>query len=169
MRTPIAVLLLVNLVSACTGEHTPTRQTYRLEHSWVRLVPPAGWEHIDYGREHQFRHGRARVTLELMNAYPRPPQVEVILERLGHDERRSIASMRTVIVGAREALVIETWDQLSHAMPMRVALAPCDDRQLVLHTCNGDYKESIEAFDSILASIEIIDPDSLPSSLGTYH
>jgi hypothetical protein len=160
----IAVLLLAGFLSACSKGQPPEPQTYQLEEDTVRLIPPSGWEHLDYGRLHQFRFGRARLTLELTKAYPYPPQVEVILAKLGHDSRRSIASMRSVVVDDREVLVVETWDHLSHAMPMRVAIVPCSYRQLVLHTRYGAYEESIEAFDTVLASIDIIEPESRSSS-----
>jgi hypothetical protein len=122
---------------------------------------------VDYGREHQFRKGRARLTLEIMDHYPHGANVDVTLKKLGHNAQRSVASMRTVRVNDLEVVVVETWDHLSHAMPMRVALAPCDGRQLVLHTSHIAYEESVEAFDAVLASIEVIEPVSPPSSLSS--
>jgi hypothetical protein len=156
-----ASLLLALGLAACTSRPEP--QTYHLGGSTVRLVPPKDWEHVDYGREHQFRKGRARLTLELMDHYPYGANVDVALKKLGHDAQRSVASMQTVRVNEIEFVVVETWDHLSHAMPMRVALAPCDGRQLVLRTSPIAFEESVEAFDAVLASIEVIEPGSPPS------
>jgi hypothetical protein len=164
-RHVIAMLLLALGVSACA--RTPEPQTYHLDGSTVRLVPPKDWEHVDYGREHQFRKGRARLTLEIMKNYPYGANVDTALEKLGHDARRSVASMQTVRVNDLEITVVETWDHLSHSMPMRVALAPCDGRQLVLHTSHAAYEESVEAFDAVLSSIEIIESSPPPSSVSS--
>ena len=165
----IPVLLFIGLLPACTKGPAPEPQTYHLEESTVRLIPPRGWEHVDYGREHQFRLERGRLTLELIRAYPYPPQVDVILRELGHNSQRSIASMQDLVVDDRKVLVVETWDHLSHRMPMRVAFLPCDNRQLVLHTQHGAYEESFEAFDTVLASIDIVEPDSLSPSPRSDH
>jgi hypothetical protein len=156
--------MLACMLSACARGQLSEQETYHLEGRTVRLIPPSGWEHLDYGREHRFRSGRGHLTLELISEYPYPPQVEVILKELGHNSQRSIASMRNLVVDDRDVLVVETWDHLSHNMPMRVAFLPCDNRQLVLHTQHGVYEESIEAFDSVLASIDIIETDPRSSS-----
>jgi hypothetical protein len=62
MRRRISPLALA-LVLACGRESTPPATQIQLEHFSVRLSPPAGWEHLDHGREQLFRFGEVELQL----------------------------------------------------------------------------------------------------------
>jgi hypothetical protein len=78
---------------------------------------------------------------------------DVALRVFGHDQRREIANKTHRQVGGREALVIDTWDRLSHEDRKRYVLAINEGSLLLAATEQGVFAEVEEAFDALVASI----------------
>ncbi|MEM7245274.1 MAG: hypothetical protein AAF533_08005 [Acidobacteriota bacterium] len=74
-----------------------------------------------------------------------------VLTRFGHDSARDdIASVETVEVGGRPAVLLMTWDRLSHAQRKRHCFVENRGNLLVLRMGLGQHEEMETAFESVV-------------------
>lgn len=76
------------------------------------------------------------------------------LAALGHDQRRDVRSREATMVGGRDALVVETWNRLSHTSPQRMLFVLNDGYLLALYAALRADADSAAAFDSVRASLQ---------------
>jgi len=82
--------------------------------------------------------------------------VESVLERRDDAARREIDRRDTVAVHGASWLAIETWSRVSHLDRRRVAFVVHDGDLLQLTTERGLPEATLGAFDSLLATIELL-------------
>ena len=76
------------------------------------------------------------------------------LAALGHDQRRDVRSREATKVGGRDALLVDTWNRLSHTGLQRLLFVPNDGYLFALYTAPQADAESAAAFDSVRASLQ---------------
>lgn len=89
-------------------------------------------------------------------ALPRPglpTLAAATLERLGHDERHDVASQEATAVSGRPALLVDTWERLSHAQRRRHLFVLNDGYLLVARMELGRFSEMESAFDALTSSL----------------
>jgi hypothetical protein len=66
----VALALATAAISGCAKKEQPV-PTIEVGHVHVQLQTPAGWEHLDHGRQHLYRKGEAEVSLADLGAASR--------------------------------------------------------------------------------------------------
>lgn len=95
----LAVLLALAVAAAAgCGAPPAPRQTAMVGWNPVRFATPAGWEHLDHGREHLFREGEAQISLADHGPVTPDAMAREIraAERLWLDGRRADAFRRVL-------------------------------------------------------------------------
>jgi hypothetical protein len=133
----------------------------------LRLRAPAGWEHLDHGRQQLFRSGERQISLseravdwDTLHAAAADSEAAMLRTALGADfdgERFEIARREERSIAGLEWTDLETWSRLTHLQRRRVAYALAGDRLLVLDMDRGDAGALGPVFESLLASIEPAD------------
>lgn len=77
------------------------------------------------------------------------------LAELGHGAMRDVAEQRPMVVDGRDAIRVETWDRLSHTARKSHVFVLNDERLLVLWMDLGRFEQMQEAFDALVASLEL--------------
>ena len=102
-----------------------------------------------------------RSILETVRGLP-PPSLEDLAEAalvdLGHDQRRSVAERRPVLIDDRDGMWVDTWDRLSHDYRQRFLFVVSEGHLLVVHTDLGALSEMEEALDALAGSL-VFRPD----------
>jgi len=80
--------------------------------------------------------------------------VEYALDRLGPDRRREILPPEATQIGGREALVVDTWDRMSHAQRKRQTLILNAGRLLVVAVEQGRLESTPRAYAALVQSLE---------------
>jgi len=157
MKYKTMLLTAFIAVIACNSE--PETETVHVGSHHVSVAVPDGWEHLDYGREHHFRKGIARISLTDMGParFGVDHAVYHVLRELDHNDRRNIASKEHSTFHGREALLIDTWDRLTHQSRQRMFLVVNDSVLLVAHTGLGDFAEMEVAFDELVTTMVFAD------------
>lgn len=99
----------------------------------------------------------AEVLAEI-DSLPQPDMgtlAEAALESLGHDERYDIALEEARAIDGHEALLVDTWDRLSHDHRRRHLFVLDEGNLLVARMEMGRFEEMAAAFDALVASIRI--------------
>ena len=93
-----ALLALAVATGAGCGAPLAPRQTAMVGRNPVRFATPAGWEHLDHGREQLFRRGEAQVSLADHGPVSREAVARELraAERLWLDGRRADAFRRVL-------------------------------------------------------------------------
>jgi hypothetical protein len=86
-----------------------------------------------------------------------PSIARVMLDEMGHDERHDIAEEEAMAVDRRDALRVDTWDRLSHDFRKRYVFILDGGNILVAWTEFGKFAEMEEAFDALVASLELLE------------
>ena len=154
--------LLLVLVTGCGDQPQPTPLqvgTHR-----ISVVLPEGWEHLDYGDEHQLRREFARISLVDMGRSGGDIEVgaDRALRNLREDERREEATREYRRIDGREAVTVDTWDRVSHEHRKRFLIVVNDRSLLVLHTPQGQFETMAETFAGLAASLAFV--DTLPGA-----
>ena len=85
-------------------------------------------------------------------------EVDGALRAMGEDQRRSVASQVVLRQEGREAVIVETWNRLSHEDRRRFALVRDAGYLLVLRTERGPWLASRAAFDRVQGSLRVVRP-----------
>lgn len=97
-----------------------------------------------------------RSILETVRDLP-PPSLDDLADAalvdLGHDQRRSVAERRPVLIDDRGGMWVDTWDRLSHDYRQRFLFVVSEGHLLVVHTALGAFSEMEEALDSLAGSL----------------
>lgn len=124
----------------------------------ITLLFPQDWEHINYGDRHQFRRDQERISIEDMG---RKGHLDLAIARamviLREDGRREEASRDTLEISGRPAMLIDTWDHLSHDYRKRYLFALNEKSLLVVYTLSGQYEKMEPAFTELIGSIAFVD------------
>ena len=156
-RVYCLVLFAILLMAACDKPEPPTPLQVG-DHS-IALDFPPDWEHINFGDKHQFRHDQERISLEDMGHRGR--DLERAIERamviLREDGRREEASREILIISGRGAMVVDTWDHVSHQYRKRYLFVLNDRSLLVVYTMSGQFENMEPAFNELTASIAFVD------------
>lgn len=83
-----------------------------------------------------------------------PTIAAATLERLGHDERYAVAQQQAMAISGRPALLVDTWDRLSHAHRRRHVFVLNEGNLLVARMEAGQFSEMEPVFDAMVASLE---------------
>lgn len=97
-------------------------------------------------------------VLAQVAALPTPDMATIAaraLAELGHDERRDVASERAMAVDGRQALLVDTWDRLSHASRKRHVFILNEGNLLVARMELGTFAEMEPAFEALMASLHL--------------
>ena len=70
-------------------------------------------------------------------------------------QRRDIAWRKTVTVGGRDAEEIETWDNLTHALPRRLLFLVSDEHLIVVTSEVGGLEHSLRAYETVRSSVRL--------------
>jgi len=70
-------------------------------------------------------------------------------------QRRDVVWRKTVTVDGREAEEIETWDNLTHALPRRLLFIVNDDHLIVVTSEVGGREHSLDAYEMVRSSIRV--------------
>jgi len=97
-----------------------------------------------------------------IEALPQPnlPALAIsALASLGHEEQRhDVASQEAMAVSGRAALVVDTWDRLSHAQRKSHLFVLNKGNLLVTRMELGRFPEMKPAFDALVASLRVLPP-----------
>jgi hypothetical protein len=129
----------------------------------LRLIAPRGWEHLDHGRVHIFRHGETRISLADLAPAAReglmsgtPDSMAVQLFEQSFDVRRmELMKREQRAVHGTEWTVLDAWDRVTHLNRTRLAFVQNGGNVLVLQIDRGPIEAAGVAFDELLASIEL--------------
>ena len=151
-RATWVVLVGLAWLAVCGG---PQPQDLRVGVHALSVITPDDWEHLDYGTRHHFRRDFARISIEDLQRPGRDLKwaAEHVLERLGENERREVASSVLDSVGRREVLKIDTWDRVSHEHRKRYVFVNNLGELLVVYTMQGSFETMQAAFEELVASI----------------
>src|SRR5262245_43561134 len=111
-----ALAAVLAATTACGGaKPAPTPKEFQFGTHRVEVMVPNGWEAVDLGKQKRFRKGEFEIILEKLGSPTTPPRtldelVDWGLAGVGHNQRREEKSRRTVMLGGREAVDIETWN-----------------------------------------------------------
>lgn len=156
-RAWLAGILFLVLAAGC-GEPPPPTALQVGSHR-ISVVMPRGWEHLNYGGEHQLRRGFDRISLADMGQIGGgiDVAVDVALGDLREDGRREEASRNYRLVDGRKSVTVDTWDRVSHEYRERYLIVLDSRSLLVVHTMQGQFETMAEAFDGLAASLAFAD------------
>jgi hypothetical protein len=153
-RPALLVALLAWTFGCATGPPKPT--AVRVGHHLVHLTPPAGWEHLDHGREQLFRE--------------RAGELEISLADLGPASRRGLAleieaARGMWLAGHRK----DAFERVRELHGPTLAFAPGDSRTRFWSQWNevtylGDHADSAtvaRGFQALVDGTRDLAPDSL--------
>jgi hypothetical protein len=157
-RVWLPLVLMLVLSVGCTREE-PRPVELQVGQHRVSLVLPEGWEHIDYGDRHQLRSNFERISIEALEGLNNDldESVEVGLHRLKEWERRDEASRNRFDLAGHEAVVVDTWDRLSHQHRKRFLFVKIREDLLTIYMMRGEFEAMEPAFDSLVASLVLVD------------
>ena len=154
----LPLLLILAIAAGCAKEEIRPVELLVGEHR-ISVVLPEEWEHVDYGDRHQLRKDLARIMLADLgwpeDAVEGP--VEVGLHRLKERERREVAAQQRVSVSGHEAVIVDTWDRISHQYRKRFFFLKADTSLLAVYTMRGEIEITEPAFDTLVASFAFVD------------
>ena len=140
------------------------RPTFPSELRWRSFVVP--WNKIrraGLGRHplepSAVESAYTEVLVEI-DALPKPDMTSlatVVLERIGHDERRDFAAQHAMAVDGRGALLIDTWDRLNHTLRLRHVFVLNEGNLLLARMEMGQFSGMEKAFDDLVASLSFRD------------
>ena len=148
----VVLVLCLACAPGCSRPQAPARQAATVGSHHVQFLLPAGWEHLDHGRQHLFRHGEAQLLMRDLGEADRD---SALLALTGDPQRREIASRDTLEVGGSGWIVLKTWDRVSHMNPSSIAGVVQDGRLLVLATGLGSHEQTGPAFEGLLQSLRV--------------
>ena len=96
-------------------------------------------------------------VLTILSQQPRTDFETVTRKLLDIEDRngqRDIAEWEIVSIDGRKAVLVETWDKLSHSMKQKRLFILNEDNILSLRVRSGPYEDIVAPFDQITASIE---------------
>jgi hypothetical protein len=134
----------------------------RAEYLRVHALLVHAQQVIDQGPETECEW-RLTTLADTIAALPDPPLeafVEYALDRLGPDRRREILPPEPTRIGEREALVVDTWDRLSHTQRRRHTLILNGGRLLVVAIEQGMLESTPPAYAALVQSLEFPPEDS---------
>lgn len=154
-----AWLALVLIVAAGCGEDPPPPAEFQVGTHRVQMQIPEGWEHVNYGERHQLRRDLTRVSLERIKWRGKNFDAAVSngLKNLKEDSRREEASRDTLTLGGQKAVLVETWDRVSHQWPKRFLFVWTGQDFVVAYTMAGTVEEAAPVFDALLGSFALAD------------
>lgn len=158
MRRVCCLLLFASLLmAACDKTEPPT--PFQIGNHSITLVIPPDWEVINYGDKYQLRHDQERISLEDVGRWGRNLDVaiESAMILLEKDNRREEASRDTLEIPRRPAMVVDTWDHVSHEYRKRYLFALNKGRLLTVYTMSGQFEKMEPSFNEIAASIAFVD------------
>jgi hypothetical protein len=102
---------------------------------------------------------RLRTVVDTIATQPAPPlsaYVEYVLDRLepSRYRQREILPPKLTRIGDREALIVDSWDRLSHTQRQRFALTINAGRLLVIAVEAGAFEATQTPYSAVLKSIE---------------
>jgi hypothetical protein len=154
-RRVISWALLLALSAGCGKASAPVE--LQVGEQRISVVIPEGWEHLDYGDHHLLRQDLAAIAIRQIGGSPSTGP-----RRLGEDAQRDIASRTSLQIGDREAVVIDTWDRLSHQWRKRFCFVRGKGPLLAIFMMQGEFEDLQPVFDELIASVVL--PDSLPEA-----
>lgn len=151
-----SVLFSILLLAACDKPEPVPLQVG--DHA-ITIFFPQDWEHVNFGNKHQFRHEQERISLEDMGrrGWDLNRAITRAMGTLGENERREEASRDTLEISGRTAMVIDTWDHVSHEYRKRYLFAVNDRSLLVVYTMSGQFELMEPAFTELIGSIAFVD------------
>lgn len=155
-RAAVLFLFLLLLVAAC---EKPEPESIQVGTHLISVINPPDWERFDYGEQYQWRKDFERISLQDMGRMGSKFDwaLERALEKLGENDRREIASLDTLEVSGRDAMMVETWDLVSHQYPKRYLLVINQGNMLGLYTMQGQFELMEPAFTNLAGSLAFID------------
>jgi len=155
-RTGLVFQFLMILMTGCGEPESVPLQVGTLD---ITVIFPSGWEHIDYGQQHQWRHDFQRIAIQDYDGLG--SEIELAIARamvkLLEDGRREIASRDTLQISGRDARMIDTWDHVSHQYRKRYLFVLNQNKLLVLYTMQGQFELMEPAFAELANSLAFID------------
>ncbi|HEU4725223.1 MAG TPA: hypothetical protein VFU59_07985 [Candidatus Eisenbacteria bacterium] len=135
----------------------------------LRVVVPAGWEHLDHGRAQIFRQGETRLSLaaigpEALEGLPTvdPDSTALLLFQRSLGVRRlELARMERRTIHGAEWTILDAWDRDTHSNRTRSAFLEGEGEILALEIDRGTLERAEAAFEALLRTIELI-PDEPP-------
>ncbi len=166
-RAELAAIAFIAATSlSAFGCALGTSQAIQVGAHRVRLLTPAGWEHLDHGRWQIFRRGEMQITLAdfgpavLDSLAPRADSAAFVLERVldssDPSRRREIKRQAHRMVDGVDWLEVETWDRVSHLSVRKLAVADDAGELLLLRMERGSAAVMAEAYETILSSIVML-------------
>jgi len=158
MRRVTGLLLAaLALLAACDRPDLPVQ--LQVGAHTISVVIPPDWEHLDYGDRHHFRRNFDRIVIEDLHRSGRDLEkaAEKAMVQLREDGRREIATSVSFQVDKRNALVIDTWDLLSHQYRERYVFMNNKGDLLVIYMMQGRFETMEAAFGELLASFTFVD------------
>ena len=99
---------------------------------------------------------RLLTEVEALKPKDFPAMVDDALASEDRDGRRAVASRREITVDGHPALILDTWDRLTHTMRQRVAYVYDNGYLLALRTERGPYGATAAALDAVLEPLRIL-------------
>jgi hypothetical protein len=157
-RVWLSLVLVLMLSEGCTREE-PRPVELQVGQHRVSLLLPEDWEHIDYGDRHQLRSNLERISIEVLDRIDNDldKSVEVGLHRLKERERRDEASRNRFELAGYEAVVVDTWDKLSHQYRKRFLFVKFGEDLLTIYMMRGEFEAMEPVFDALVASLVLVD------------
>jgi hypothetical protein len=154
----LVIGLALMLSGGCAREE-PRPVELQVGQHRISLMLPEGWEHIDYGDRHQLRSDLKRISIEALDRIDNDldESVEDALDRLKESERRDEASRNRFELAGHEAVVVDTWDKLSHQYRKRFLFVRVREELLTIYMMRGEFDAMEAVFDSLVASLALVD------------
>ena len=158
MRRAWLAMVLI-LVVGCEGNKPPPPTDLKVGPHHIQVQIPEGWERVNYGDRHLLRKERTLISIERIK-WRGDDFDEAIsngLKNLKEGEQRDEASRTRLTVGGKDAVLVETWDRLSHNWPRRFLFVWSGQDFVVLYTMAGAVEEAEPVFKAFTASFAFAD------------
>ncbi|MCK9995765.1 MAG: hypothetical protein KAH56_05750 [Candidatus Krumholzibacteria bacterium] len=156
-RTACLLVFVLTLVTACDQPEEPV--DLQVGTHLITVLFPADWEHVDFGQRHQFRKDFERISIDDLGPMSRNLDMAAdrAMDQFGEDGRREVASRSSFQIDGRNAVMVDTWDHLSHQYRKRYVFVVNEMDILAIYMMQGRFEAMEETFDSLLAGIAFAD------------
>jgi hypothetical protein len=157
-RVWLLLVLVLMLSAGCKREESRPVELQVGQHR-VFLVLPEDWEHIDYGERHQLRSNLQLISIEVLDQIDNDLDKSVTfgLHSLEERARRDEASRNRFELAGHEAVVVDTWDKLSHQYRKRFLFVKIRKDLLTIYMMRGEFETMEPIFDTLVASLVLVD------------
>lgn len=154
-----ACLVVVLVLLAGCDLNNPEPVELQVGQHRVSVVIPEEWEHVDYGERHLLRKDFGRIIIEDLGWLGKDfdKSVRIALKKLKENEQRDEAFRKSSLLEGHQAVVVQTWDKLSHLWPKKFFFLKTEESLLTIYMMQGEFAAMEPAFDDLVTSFALAD------------